>query len=144
MIILAQENLSELHYHAEKAYPEECCGLLAGISEGGQVHVTRVVPSKNVSDQDKSKTFEIDPQVRFDLMRELEDTTEELVGHFHSHPDRPATPSKTDIAMAYEPGLLWIIIGLNKGVVSATGAFRPTDIQTGFAPVDLQIRGITS
>jgi len=107
---------------AETAYPLECCGLLAGIHETPDSRrVTRVVPSANVHPTGGRDRFEVDPQVRFDLMRDLGEIgdrpagPERLIGHYHSHPDHPPLPSRTDLDAAFEPDLAWIIIGLRDG-----------------------------
>ncbi len=34
----------------------------------------------------------------------------DILGHVHSHPDSPATPSAEDLAMAHDPDMLWLIV----------------------------------
>ncbi len=114
---------------AAAAYPAECCGLLVG--SGGAAEgwkVSRVVPAANVaatgpghSNRDR---FEVDPQVRFDLERALRGQVDQVIGHYHSHPDHPAQPSATDLAKAYEPSLIWIIVGAQAGDATEIAAFR--------------------
>jgi len=107
---------------AEAAFPAECCGLLAGHGNhtAGFV-VTRVIPSDNVAETDHHDSFEVDPQVRFDLMRELGEigdgpkSDERMIGHYHSHPNHPAEPSARDLAKAFEPDLVWVIVGVKTG-----------------------------
>ncbi|MFP6736243.1 MAG: M67 family metallopeptidase [Rhodospirillales bacterium] len=114
---------------AAAAYPAECCGLLVGRGGGADGWtVSRVVPAANVaatglghSNRDR---FEVDPQVRFDLERALRGGAEQVIGHYHSHPDHPAKPSATDLAKAYEPSLIWIIAGAQGGDATSLGAFR--------------------
>ena len=120
MIRLTPAQLDEIHTQAEAAYPYECCGLLAGRHEpDGVITVTRVVPSPNVLKDEAEgggkDRFEVDPQVRFDLMRAVRDTDEDIIGHYHSHPDHPPEPSQTDIDMAFEPEMYWVIVGVQKG-----------------------------
>ncbi|HEY9081559.1 M67 family metallopeptidase [Magnetovibrio sp.] len=120
MIHFSPSQLQEIRAHAERAYPFECCGLLVGTRGGGDsVTVTRVVSSDNVRiDADGSggrDRFEIDPQVRFDVMHALRGTDEDIVGHYHSHPDHPAEPSVHDIAMAFEPDMVWLIVSVVQG-----------------------------
>lgn len=97
------------------AYPREGCGLLVGRLEGGAgdtVRITAVHPTANVHDSGRPDRFEVDPAVRIRLMRALRGGPDALVGHVHSHPDAPAVPSETDRHHAFEPDLIWLIVGL--------------------------------
>ncbi|MBT3551762.1 MAG: M67 family metallopeptidase [Rhodospirillaceae bacterium] len=114
---------------AAAAYPAECCGLLVGT--GSNVEgwtVTRVVPAANVAPPEPGHSirdrFEVDPQTRFDLERELRGQPDAVIGHYHSHPDHPAEPSATDLAKAFEPSLIWIIASARAGEATGIAAFR--------------------
>ena len=129
MIHISPSHLQDIRDHGERAYPNECCGLLTGTrDQDGTITVTRVTPSTNVlidldggGGQDR---FEIDPQLRFDLMRALRDTHEDIVGHYHSHPDHLAEPSAHDLDMAFEPDLVWVIVAVANGQSANTRAWR--------------------
>ncbi|MAF46955.1 MAG: M67 family metallopeptidase [Rhodospirillales bacterium] len=129
---------------AEAAYPDECCGLLVG--RGGEtrnVTVSRVVPAANVAPDDPGHSvrdrFEVDPQARFDLERELRAGPDAVIGHYHSHPDHPAEPSARDLAKAFEPSLIWLITGVMSGRAENLRAFRLADGGGGFDEVVLEI-----
>ena len=114
---------------AETAYPEESCGLLVGRDNGaGALVVTRVVESRNLAEGGAGDRFEVDPQVRFDIMRELDSNAKEgipehrIIGHYHSHPDHPAQPSASDLSKAYEPNLVWMITSVVDGQAVHTTA----------------------
>ncbi|MEG3618626.1 M67 family metallopeptidase [Magnetovibrio sp. PR-2] len=129
MIRLRSDQLDDIHAQAEAAYPFECCGLLAGRTDSrGEVTLTRVVPSPNTLHDETAgggmDRFEVDPQVRFDLMRALSGTEEEIIGHYHSHPDHPAEPSETDVNMAFEPEMIWLICAVSHGQAEVTQAFQ--------------------
>jgi len=110
---------------AERAYPQECCGLLIGRDEADStIVVTRIVESRNIRTDRARDRFEIDPQVRISIEREVRDGTDRVIGHFHSHPDHPAQPSATDLEMAFEPDLIWVIVGIAGGELDAFNAFR--------------------
>ena len=87
-----------------------------------------MVPADNVASTEPGHSnrdrFEVDPQARFDLERQLRGGAEQVIGHYHSHPDHPAKPSATDLAKAYEPSLIWIIAGAQGGDATSLGAFR--------------------
>jgi proteasome lid subunit RPN8/RPN11 len=122
VITLSPGQLDAITKAAEDAYPRECCGLLAGRDDdaGGCV-VTHVIASRNLSESDTHDSFEVDPKVRFDLMRDLH-APERMIGHYHSHPNHPPLPSDRDIAMAYEPDLVWLITGVDGGRATETTA----------------------
>lgn len=124
---LPLECLHTIRGAAEAAYPAECCGLLIGRpeSEEGLLRVTRVAPSVNLLAAEVGR-FEVDPALRFRLMRELREGPERIVGHYHSHPDGPAAPSARDAEMAYEADLLWLIISVPSGRAGDAAAFFPS------------------
>lgn len=125
MIFIGAHDLGRIEAAAEAAYPAECCGLLAGRDgeAGNAVTVTRVVAAANVTEGDARLGFEVDPQVRIDLMRTLRGSEERLVGSYHSHPKGGAAPSETDLARAWEPDLVWLITGMDRGRAAKTRAF---------------------
>ena len=125
MIALSSAQLDHIRTLAERAYPEECCGLLIGHDRpGGCVAVIRIVESANVRRDRARDRFEIDPQIRIAVERELRDGPERVVGHYHSHPDHPALPSATDLEMAFEPSLIWLIVGVTAGRAGEINAYR--------------------
>ena len=108
---------------AAQAYPEECCGLLIGHRVGGDLHITHVAASPNVAPAERTRRFEVDPALRLSLMRRLRGSDEEIVGHYHSHPNGLVQPSEHDAAMAFEPDLVWIVVAVERGVAGTPGAF---------------------
>lgn len=141
MILVPRALLKRIEGAAEAAYPEECCGLLAGKPATGGVGVTRVAPSANVTTGDRRMSFEVDPRVRFDLMRELGDGPERIVGIYHSHPDKAAQPSARDLEMAWEPELIWLITALEDGRATHTAAHALDTLGTSFHEIALRTDG---
>ena len=145
MIRLVATHFDVMIQTAETAYPRECCGLLAGtIAANGTMTVTRVVPSDNVHPKGGNDRFEVDPRVRLDLMRELGEIgdkpqgSERIIGHYHSHPDHPATPSAHDLACAFELALVWVIISLDRGRVRTVAAYKLNEDETDFQQIPLR------
>ena len=123
MIFLERSHLKAIADAAEAAYPKEACGLLVGRAEpAGDIVVTRVVASANVAEGGGHDRFEVDPRVRLEVMRGLEDQPGCLVGHYHSHPDHPAQPSPRDLDVAWEPELVWLITAVVDGQAIHTTA----------------------
>ena len=138
MIVFNQGCLERIAKAAERAYPEECCGLLIG-RRGTVVCVTGVAESDNVAPRQRSRRFEIDPALRFSLMRRLrggcdeaggdeaggdELGGDEIIGHYHSHPEGSATPSAHDASRVFEPDLLWLIVAVAAGRAREMGCWR--------------------
>lgn len=140
MIAIAKGLLRRIAAAAERAYPEEGCGLLIGRAEpDGRLRVTDLADSANVADAAMRRCrFEVDPAVRFAIMRRLRGTGMDVVGHWHSHPDGRAEPSTHDAAMAFEPDLAWLIVAVAGGRAGAAAAFRWDPVTAVFRPLALQ------
>lgn len=140
MINISKQNLKKIINFAEADYPSECCGLLAGLKKTKNIiQVSRVIPSRNISEGNIKDTFEVDPQVHFNLLRLLNGTEEIIIGHYHSHPNQPATPSETDKSMIYDAELIWLITSVYHGKVFDTRAYAPNQNSSGFKPKNLQV-----
>ena len=123
MILIPRPLLKQIIETAEAAYPEEGCGLLIGYSEPPEdIIVTQIEISPNVAEEGTAGRFEVSPQLRLRVMRELEGGPERIIGHFHSHPDAPAQPSPRDLERAWEPGLVWLITAVLDGQAIHTTA----------------------
>ncbi len=124
-LVLTPHQLAAIVYHVEGAYPDEACGLIVGKTlASGSAVASRVVISANLASGDARERFEIDPALRLRLGRELRESGESVIGHYHSHPDHPAAPSPRDLDGAYEPDLVWLIVSVEAGKARACGAFR--------------------
>ena len=115
VVCLSEKQFKMIQAAAEADYPAECCGLLVGHIEADSHIVTRVLPSPNIKAERAKDRFEIDPQIHIDVERELRGSSEQILGHYHSHPDHPPVPSETDLKMAYGPKLVWLIAAVDKG-----------------------------
>ena len=144
MLVLTQAKLRDIAADAESAYPEECCGLLVGRRRGAETIVSRVVPSRNLALDEsgaprRGDRFEVDPEIRLHVMRECEGTGEDIVGHYHSHPDHPPRPSEHDLEMALEPELIWLIIAVTKGIAGQAAAHSFDERARAFREITLRI-----
>jgi proteasome lid subunit RPN8/RPN11 len=124
-ILIEDKVLRQIREDGERRYPEESCGLLVGRRQpGGSVEVAEAHAGANVAPEERDRRFEIDPALHFQLLRALSGRAETIVGHYHSHPDRPAAPSAHDREMAFEPDLVWLITAIAEGQAAETAAFR--------------------
>jgi proteasome lid subunit RPN8/RPN11 len=102
---------------AEMTFPNECCGLLIGQNTyNGDYIANKITPCTNVAKGNLNDSFEVDPQVRFNIMRELTNGSDKIIGHYHSHPNQSGKPSIRDFEMAFEPELVWLIIPVDNGL----------------------------
>jgi proteasome lid subunit RPN8/RPN11 len=101
--------------------------------------VSRVVSSPNLLTDQGLDRFEIDPQIRIDLERKLRGSAEQIIGHYHSHPDHPAMPSATDPAMAFEPDLIWLIVSVRDGQAAEIKTHQLDQTANKFREVNCKI-----
>ena len=139
MIRLSRQDLNNISAQALRDYPREACGLLVGRNEGSDTFVTRICPSDNIAQGPGHDRFEVDPKVRFDLMRELREGADAIVGHYHSHPDHAPEPSATDLDMAFEPEFIWLITQVDKDGAGPTRAWRLNRNAESIEEVELKV-----
>lgn len=121
MLELSQAQTAALVAHAREEFPNECCGLLAG-REG---RVERIFRGTNL---DRSPfTYVMDPKEQLAAFKEMEATGHELLGIYHSHTHTAAYPSKTDVAKAYYPDAVYVIVSLMDGGQPSIKGYRITD-----------------
>lgn len=135
VLVLPGRLRDEIASHARAARPAECCGLLVGRGEG-TVAVDRIVPAANVAAH-PHRRFAVEPQLQFDTLRSLRGTPLRVVGHYHSHPGGPATPSDTDLEMAFDPQSIWLIVAIDGADALQIGAFVRPDGAPSFERIGL-------
>jgi len=124
VILFTPEDLALIEGVAQNAAPNESCGLLEGTTEDDEYTVTTIHPSDNLA-ADPANMFEVDPRLLLRLQRDLRDEPTKMIGIYHSHPQGPAAPSATDLAMAWQPELAWVITSIGPPV--RTAGFRLVD-----------------
>ena len=87
--------------HAEKCYPEECCGIVAKL-DGKEIFWK----CKNIAHEFKATSFVIDT----DDWVECEDSVDEVIGIVHSHPDNEFEFSLTDKMSCKELDLTFYLV----------------------------------
>ena len=139
-IKMTASQISEINYEAETAYPLEACGLITGLNINSEVlRVIKIVPAKNILAPVAKHRFEVDPRTRINLEKEIRGTEENLIAHYHSHPDHPALPSSTDLQNVHETNLIWIIVSVNRGKAQDLTAHRVLCDQSGFRKIKILI-----
>src|SRR5579871_6267282 len=87
----------EMLAHAQSAYPNECCGLLAGPLPGGLV--THHFPLLNRLSSPTE--YESEGESHFRAHRQMRREELELLAIYHSHPTSEPVPSRKDIERNY-------------------------------------------
>ncbi|MCJ2187938.1 M67 family metallopeptidase [Novosphingobium beihaiensis] len=102
--------LVTLQAEADRAAPEECCGLLLGRGEPGREgRIAQAVPAANVSDE-PSLRFEIDPAALLSAHKAARAGGPQVLGYYHSHPVGHPVPSATDCEHSTGDLRIWAII----------------------------------
>ena len=109
---LSDALVEEIRRAGERAYPAECCGLLAG-HPGEVKEVSRLVPMTNRRTDDPHR-YLISPDDLRRVEAELRLSGLEVLGSYHSHPDHPAVPSAFDTEHAW-PWYSYIILQVDRG-----------------------------
>jgi proteasome lid subunit RPN8/RPN11 len=97
--------------HADREFPRECCGLLAGRHDVAEAHFS--LP--NVSADAQTRYF-AEPKALMDALLSIRRSKLELLGIYHSHPKSSPAPSPADIEQAYYPECTYVIIGAREFV----------------------------
>jgi proteasome lid subunit RPN8/RPN11 len=140
-VVIAAALLKMVTDAAEAGYPDEACGLLVGrVRADDVILVSGVEPAPNVATA-RGARFEIDPRVRFALTRRLRGGALRVIGHYHSHPDLPALPSRHDLERAFEPDLIWLITSVQAGRAAETTASILDPAAKRFRRLALQVTG---
>jgi adenylyltransferase/sulfurtransferase len=137
--------LNTLCEHARETHPEECCGLLTGLTVGAFEEAHRCRNEMTRLHQRDPRLHPINGERAFhmneaDLLRVVADAeaTQRLVtGIYHSHADAGAYFSELDQEFARQPGFPFplaqhVVISVVDGVVGELALFRRCDDPPGF------------
>ena len=119
--ILTRALLDEMLAHVNRLFPEEACGLVSGLNG----RAAQVYPVENV--RHSPVAFEMEPLQQIKALLAMEAEGLELIAIYHSHPHGPARPSTTDVANAYYPDAVQLIISLADRQRPSVHAFTIVD-----------------
>ena len=115
--------------HAQKTYPNECCGAMIGAIDGSGKIVRVAVPLENAFTGEQRARYELRQE---DLLRadsEARQRGMDLIGIFHSHPDCDAYFSKTDLENSC-PWYSFVVLSIKDGKFDHANSFLPDPDQT--------------
>jgi proteasome lid subunit RPN8/RPN11 len=133
---LSPSLVDEIRREGERAYPAECCGVLAG-HPGGVKEVVRLVPATNRRTDDPHR-YLIAPDDLRGIEAELRPAGLEVLGFYHSHPDHPAAPSGFDIEHAW-PWYSYIIIRVDQARAAELTSWVLNDDRSAMSPEPLDV-----
>jgi proteasome lid subunit RPN8/RPN11 len=102
-LAILSEHWVQMATDASRRAPQEACGLVAGRNR----LTSQVYPIAN--ELNSGVRFRMDPGEQLRALLEIEDSGDELLAIYHSHPQGPDRPSLTDIAEAAYPGVVHLI-----------------------------------
>jgi proteasome lid subunit RPN8/RPN11 len=114
LLLISVENWGKMKNHVASIYPEEACGLIAGLAE----EILEIIPIEN--DRHSSSQFFMNPGALLRGLKMVDRLRLELLGIYHSHPHGPAEPSARDKAEALAPNLISVILAPIEGDLGQT------------------------
>jgi proteasome lid subunit RPN8/RPN11 len=115
--------------HAERTYPDECCGAMLGHLRGDKKIVSRAVPIENSYHGAKGARYELRPEDLLSADRQARANGLDLIGIFHSHPNCDAYFSETDLKNSC-PWYSFVVLSVREGKFDHASSFLPDADQT--------------
>jgi proteasome lid subunit RPN8/RPN11 len=135
-IRLSQGLLQEIRREGERAYPGECCGVLAG-QPGDTKNVVRLTPVANRRTDDPHR-YLIGADDLQRVTAELRQADLEVLGFYHSHPDHPAAPSLFDTEHAW-PWYSYLIVRVDRGRGTEVASWQLAADRSAMVPESLDV-----
>ncbi len=129
MIRIEKDAWERMVAHARSAYPNECCGAMAGVIDGDEKTVKSAVEMENSFDGAQHDRYELKPEDLLQADKEARSRGMDLIGIFHSHPDSDAYFSETDLKNSC-PWYSFVVLSIKKGDFDHANSFLPNPDQT--------------
>jgi proteasome lid subunit RPN8/RPN11 len=129
MIEIDQKPWETMVLHAERTYPNECCGAMLGHTIGDKKVVTEAVPLENAWAGEQGERYAVRPEDLLEADQAARRRGLDLIGIFHSHPDCDAYFSETDIKNSC-PWYSFVVLSVQNGRFDHANSFLPDIDQT--------------
>ncbi len=129
MIEIESQPWRTMVLHAERVYPNECCGAMLGRTQGEGKLVMEAIALENAWAGEQGERYQLRPE---DLLKADKDARSrglDLIGIFHSHPDCDAYFSETDLKNSC-PWYSFVVLSIRKGQFNHAKSFLPDPEQT--------------
>lgn len=122
--------------HAQRVYPNECCGAMLGHLRGDTKLVTEALALENAWEGEQGERYQLRPDDLLKADKEARLRGLDLIGIFHSHPDCDAYFSETDLKNSC-PWYSFVVLSIQKGQFEHAKSFLPDPDQTKADPEEL-------
>jgi proteasome lid subunit RPN8/RPN11 len=137
MIDIAPQPWEAMVSHAERTYPNECCGAMLGRTDDGRKFVVEAVPLENAFGGEQGQRYELRPEDLLAADKAARSRGMDLIGIFHSHPDCDAYFSETDLKNSC-PWYSFVVLSIKQGKFHHANSFLPDIDQTRAEQEDLK------
>ncbi|MCD8026191.1 MAG: M67 family metallopeptidase [Clostridiales bacterium] len=110
MIKISKTDYKKILAHAEKEFPNEACGLIAGVIDGNDKIIQKVYLLTNIDNSNEH--FSLDPKEQLAAIKDMRTSNFAPLGNWHSHPESPSRPSDEDKRLAYDSKASYMILSL--------------------------------
>lgn len=124
MIEIEKKAWDSMVLHAERTYPNECCGAMLGRMQGEKKIVTETVPIDNSYQGEQNARYELRPEDLLGADRDARARGLDLIGIFHSHPNCDAYFSETDLKNSC-PWYSFVVLSVLNGKFDHAASFLP-------------------
>ncbi|MDR2791046.1 MAG: M67 family metallopeptidase [Campylobacteraceae bacterium] len=132
MIILNDDLTNQINAHAEKEYPNECCGIILGKLKNSVKEAHELLNISNARDEaNRHNRFLITDEEFAKAALYAAKKDYEVLGIYHSHPDHPSAPSQYDLEYAW-PFYSYVIISVEKGAAKLLTSWELQNDRTKF------------
>jgi len=129
MIVVEVKPWQAMVLHAERVYPNECCGAMLGHKQGEKKIVMEAIPLENAFGGTQRERYEIRPEDLLAADRAAREHGLDLIGIFHSHPDCDAYFSEADLQNSC-PWYSFVVLSVKNGKFDHGNSFLPDLDQT--------------
>ncbi|MDR2865718.1 MAG: M67 family metallopeptidase [Spirochaetaceae bacterium] len=142
MIKLSSALQLSIMTEAEKAYPDECCGIILGKLEfdGSKSAESLITVDNARENSQRYHRFEITAEDIKDAEQKARKQGKDLIAFYHSHPDHPAVPSDYDREHAL-PFYSYIIVSVEKGKAIQLTSWELTEDRIEFRKEEVKNGG---
>ncbi len=106
-LALLQDHVDEMIAHAREDAPNECCGIIAGTSDGRATKLYRAINAEA-----SPYRYSVAAKDLLRIFRDVDDNDETFLVIYHSHTHTEAYPSPTDIRLAAWPDAYYVLVSL--------------------------------
>jgi proteasome lid subunit RPN8/RPN11 len=129
MIEIEKKAWQAMLLHAERTYPNECCGAMLGRMLEDKRLVTEAIVLENAWAGEQGERYQVRPEDLLQADKQARAHGLDLIGIFHSHPDCDAYFSETDLKNSC-PWYSFVVLSIKNGKFDHANSFLPDPDQT--------------